>query len=62
MEIEGLGMSRMNEEGVVTSSLDEIGGRHINDVDSMGEYNQVLVYRSMANARYPYLLCLMINL
>jgi len=38
IEIHGLGMTVMEEECVGTSSLEEIGGRLKNDVDSMGEY------------------------
>jgi hypothetical protein len=29
----------MDAEGEVTLLVDEIGGRHIKDVDSMGEYD-----------------------
>ena len=35
MEIQGAGMDAGDE---VTSSVDEIGGRLIKDVDSVGEY------------------------
>ena len=30
--------ARMDAEGEGTSPMDEIGGRHIKDVDSVGEY------------------------
>ena len=35
MEIAG---ARMDAQGEVTMPVDEIRGRHIKDVDSMGEY------------------------
>lgn len=38
MEIEGAGMGVIYGEGVVTSVLGRIGGRHRNEVGSVGEY------------------------
>lgn len=38
MKIEDSGMTVMDGEGMLTSPLDEIGGRYENDVDSVGEY------------------------